>query len=39
MDLVYLGLIVGFFALTWGLAVLGDRLAAPGASSSTEHGR
>jgi len=31
MDLIFVGLIVVFFALTWGLAILGDRLAAVGA--------
>jgi hypothetical protein len=39
MDLVYIGLIVGFFALTWGLAVLGDRLATAGTQASQEHSR
>jgi len=38
MDLVYLGVIVGFFALTWGLAVLGDRLAG-GSSGGEERAR
>jgi len=27
MDLLYVGLIVAFFALTWGLAVVSDALA------------
>jgi hypothetical protein len=26
MDLVYIGLTIGFFALTWGLIELSDRL-------------
>ncbi len=26
MDLVFLGLTIGFFALTWGLIELSDRL-------------
>jgi len=39
MDLVYVALIVGFFALTWGLAVLGDRLSAGGSHTVEEHTR
>jgi hypothetical protein len=39
MDLVYIGLIVGFFTLTWGLAVLGDRLAPAGSQAREEHTR
>jgi len=27
MDGIYLAIIVGFFAVTWGLALLSDRLA------------
>jgi hypothetical protein len=39
MDLVYLGVMVGFFVLTWGLALLGDRLAAGGSSAGEEGSR
>jgi hypothetical protein len=39
MDLIYLGVIIGFFALTWGLAILGHRLAIGGSTSSQEHSR
>jgi len=39
MDLVYVGLIVGFFALTWGLAVVGDRLAPSGSHAGQEYSR
>ena len=33
MDLLFVGVIVAFFALTWGLAILGDRLAIGGSAS------
>jgi hypothetical protein len=39
MDLVYIGVIVGFFALTWGLAVLGHRLATAASLTGEEHSR
>lgn len=39
MDLIYVGLIVVFFALTWGLAVLGDHLAVARSNSKTENVR
>jgi hypothetical protein len=39
MDLVYIGLIVAFFALSWGLVVLGERLAPGGPETTEEHSR
>jgi hypothetical protein len=39
MDLLYIGLIVGFFALTWGLTALSDALAAPAARPGQEQVR
>jgi hypothetical protein len=39
MDLLFVGVIVTFFALTWGLAILGDRLAIGGSATSQEHSR
>jgi hypothetical protein len=36
MDLLFVGTIVCFFALTWGLAVLGDRLATGPVSAREE---
>jgi hypothetical protein len=39
MDFLFVGVIVAFFALTWGLAVLGDRLAIGGSAASQEHSR
>jgi len=38
MDLVFLGVMAGFFTFTWGLAVLGERLA-PGSKPGEEHSR
>ena len=39
MDLIFLGVIVAFFGVTWGLAVLGDRLSTVSARGAEERVR
>jgi hypothetical protein len=39
MDGVYLAIIAGFFALTWGLTVLSGQLASPRSNTGKEQGR
>jgi len=39
MDAIYLAVIVGFFAISWGLTTLADRLAGAAISPEKEQRR